>query len=224
MPYAGSPSQVDSAGQPPEVALISVNLSPCERDAGQPPGVALSGVNLRPPQATRKGWPYYTRRLHKPYDTFVSRRATPCGWPASRSHGLKLTPMGVALSGVNLRPPQATRKGWPYYTRRLHKPYDTFVSRRATPCGWPASRSHGLKLTPMGVALSGVNLRPPQATRQGWPYYTRRLHKPYDTFVSSRATPCGWPASRAHGLKLTPMGVALLYTTPCGAARAARLE
>src|SRR5579883_525423 len=27
-----------------------------------------------------------------------------------------------------------------------------------------------------------------------------------------RATPGGWPASRSHGLKLTPMGLALLYT------------
>jgi len=54
--------------------------------------------------------------------------ATPCGWPAAAGH-----PQGVALLyttahqrhecivysratplGVNLRPPQATRKGWPY--------------------------------------------------------------------------------------------------------------
>jgi len=34
-----------------------------------------------------------------------------------------------------------------------------------------------------------------QATRKGWPYSTRRLHKAYDTFVYSRATPCGWPGA-----------------------------
>ncbi len=136
-----------AAGHPRALQATRARCRPPARAAGHPQGVALLyrmgiraagradvsnvfsratpiGVNLRPPQATRKGWPYYTRRLHKPYDTFVYSRATPCGWPASRSHGLKLTPM------------------------------------RATPCGWPASRSHGLKLTPM------------------------------------RATPCGWPAAR----------------------------
>src|SRR5579885_85110 len=69
MPYAGSPSQVDSAGQPPGVALIGGNLSQCERQAGHPPGVALlytpgSHVAGRsyivgPPLAggLRRGWP-----------------------------------------------------------------------------------------------------------------------------------------------------------------------
>jgi len=65
----------------------------------------------------------------------------------------------VSCIGVNFRPPQATRKGWPYYTRRLHKPYDPFVSRRATPCGWPASRSHGLPLTLMRVSCEAFARR-----------------------------------------------------------------
>src|SRR5579885_1224785 len=80
MPYAGSPSQVDSAGHPQGVALRET-------------------------------------RLHRRHERIVYRSATPCGWPAWRSHGLQLTPKGVALLGVNLRPPQATRKGWPYERR-----------------------------------------------------------------------------------------------------------
>src|SRR5579885_1130795 len=97
MPYAGSPSQVDSAGQPPGVALIGVNLSQCERQAGHPQGVALIGVNLRPPQATRQGWPY-------------SRRAARVPWGA-----------------VVYRPPQATRKGWPYSIWAARAPWGAIV-------------------------------------------------------------------------------------------------
>src|SRR5579883_2779142 len=92
-------------------------------------------------------------------------------------------PQGVALLGVNLRPSQATRQGWPYYIRPLHKPYDPFVYSRATPCAWPAARSHGLQFTPM------------------------------------RATPCAWPAARSHGLQFTPM-----RATPCGLTRGGFLE
>src|SRR5579885_89918 len=121
----------------------------------RPPPPRQAGHRRRARQATRKGWPYYTRRLHKPYDTSVYSRATPCGWPAWRSHWLKLPPMGGTL---------------------LYTEHGCFVYSRATPCGWPAWRSHGLKLTP------------------------------------KRATPCGWPAWRSHGLKVTPMGVALLST------------
>ncbi len=32
-----------------------------------------------------------------------------------------------------------------------------------------------------------------QATRQGWLYYIRSIHKRHDRIVYSRATPCGWP-------------------------------
>src|SRR5579885_596194 len=53
--------------------------------------------------------------------------------PGSAGH-----PQGVALIGVNLRPPQATRKGWPYYRRAARVPSQAVVSRRATPGGWPA--------------------------------------------------------------------------------------
>src|SRR5579885_143512 len=35
-------------------------------------------------------------------------------------------------------PSQATRKGWPYYIRPLVEGDEPPVSRRATPCGWPA--------------------------------------------------------------------------------------
>src|SRR5579884_552765 len=35
----------------------------------------------------------------------------------------------------------------------------------------------------------------PQASRKGWPYYIRWLRKAHDTFVYSRASPCGWPAA-----------------------------
>jgi|SRR5579884_1676488 len=34
-----------------------------------------------------------------------------------------------------------------------------------------------------------------QATRQGWPYYIRRLHKRHSLLVYSRATPGGWPVA-----------------------------
>src|SRR5579884_2931889 len=45
---------------------IGVHLSPCERQAGHPQGVAL----------------LYTG-LHRRHERRVSRRATPCGWPAA---------------------------------------------------------------------------------------------------------------------------------------------
>src|SRR5579883_2478099 len=48
---------------------------------------------------------------------------------------------------------QATRQGWPYYTRAARTACGGVVYSRATPIG--------------------VNLRPPQATRQGWPYSRR---------------------------------------------------
>src|SRR5579884_3858259 len=48
----------------------------------------------------------------------------------------------------------------------------------------------------MWVSLIGVNLRPPQATRKGWPYYIRPLQRRHERHVYSRATPCGWPAWR----------------------------
>jgi hypothetical protein len=40
-----------------------------------------------------------------------------------------------------------------------------------------------------------------QATRKGWPYYTRPLHQRHGTIVYSRATPCGWPARGGGGLR-----------------------
>jgi hypothetical protein len=57
---------------------------------------------------------------------------------------------------------QTTRQGWPYYTRRLHKPYDTSVSRRATPGGWPAAAlserlwGHPLPVACIALALASV--------------------------------------------------------------------
>src|SRR5579885_2858523 len=63
--------------------------------------------------------------------------------------------MRATPRGVHFRPPQATRKGWPYYRRPLHQRHDRFVYSRATPCGWPAWRSHGLQLPLLGPALAG---------------------------------------------------------------------
>jgi hypothetical protein len=74
--------------------------SPCARDAGQPQRVApeaLPEARARATQATRNGWPYYTRRLHKPYDTFVYSRATPIGVNLSPCEGQAGHPQGVAL-------------------------------------------------------------------------------------------------------------------------------
>jgi hypothetical protein len=79
---AGHPRRVGQAthaasGRPPTPRRQATHAA-----SGRPP--TASG---RPPtprrQATRKGWPYYTRPLHKPYDTFVYSRATPCGWPVA---------------------------------------------------------------------------------------------------------------------------------------------
>jgi len=39
---------------------------------------------------------------------------------------------------VGSAPPQASRKGWPYYIRPLHQRHDTFVYSRASRKGWPA--------------------------------------------------------------------------------------
>ncbi len=49
-----SPCERD-AGHPLRVALIGVNLSPCERQAGHPPGVALL--------ETRRSCRLWSRRL-----------------------------------------------------------------------------------------------------------------------------------------------------------------
>src|SRR5579885_3330795 len=94
-------------------------------------------VHLTPPQATRKGWPYYIR--DSPGGTNAASRVGP--------------PLAGGPRSVHLTPPQATRKGWPYYIRPLQQRHEPPVYSRATPCGWPAWRSHWLKLTPMGVAL-----------------------------------------------------------------------
>jgi len=73
------------------------------------------------------------------------------GWPAWRSHGLPLMPMGVAcLMG-----------------------------------GWPASRSHGLPLMPMGVACLMAGGLPGARTA---------------SVTASAATPCGWPVGLVAGL------------------------
>jgi len=43
-----------------------------------------AGASAR--QATRKGWPYYIRPLHKRHECIVYSRATPCGWPGAASN------------------------------------------------------------------------------------------------------------------------------------------
>src|SRR5579884_3738718 len=58
---------------------------------------------------------------------------------------------------------------------------------------------------------AGHRRRARQATRKGWPYYTRRLHKPYDTSVYSRATPRSVNLSPREREAGHPQGVALLY-------------
>src|SRR5579883_811889 len=55
---------------------------------------------------------------------------------------------------------------------------------------------------PPGMALIGVNFRPPQATRQGWPYYIR-IVRILSGLLSSLVGPplaggllaAGWPAT-----------------------------
>ncbi len=58
---------------------------------GQPPGDGLRTIFFRPPQASRQGWPYSIRGGRAAGGAVVSRRASPGGWPASRSHGLQVT-------------------------------------------------------------------------------------------------------------------------------------
>src|SRR5579883_2601533 len=84
----------------------------------------------------------------------VYSRATPCGWPAWPSHGLKLTPMGVALlytmhlvSLIELCGPvvysRATPCGWP------------------APCGWPRRVACPLRVAPAGGLHTGMACTPP---------------------------------------------------------------
>src|SRR5579885_2370071 len=55
-------------------------------------------IQFPPSQASRKGWPYYIPGVRAAWKGVAYSRATPCGWPAARSHGLKLTLLGPSLA------------------------------------------------------------------------------------------------------------------------------
>src|SRR5579885_1824057 len=106
------PRQATVAGHPQGVALLYTSVAG-HRPAGHTPAarqVISPPQAIWPPQATRKGWPYYTR----PWQA-TARQATATGHtPAARQ---------VISPPQAIWPRQATRKGWPYYTRRLQQPY-----------------------------------------------------------------------------------------------------
>ncbi len=109
------------------------------------------------PQATRP------RTAHRP-------RGSPTGHPAP--HRPQATrprtahrPRGSPTGHPAPHRPQATRKGWPYDRQLLHRRHERLVYSRATPCGWPAARSHWLPLPPLGPPLAGGLRRVPTGFR-----------------------------------------------------------
>src|SRR5579885_930844 len=129
--------------------------------AGHPPGVALL--------YTDGSWRWWRERI-------VYSRATPGGWPVSRSPWLQVTLLGPPLAAglVQLRARQATRQGWPYYIRTARGAGGGSVSYIVGP---PlAGGLPGLSTThsrPATTQASRPGRPPGQATRQGWPYYIR---------------------------------------------------
>jgi len=111
-----------------------------------------------------------------------------------------------------LTAPQADRKGRPYYTRRWRRlpTWPRILYRPTARVGPTICRAHlyrgtGERGGSRPRARDGprsVNFRPPQASRQGWPYSIRAARAPWGGVVYSRATPGGWPAWPSHGLQL----------------------
>src|SRR5579885_2533775 len=66
----------------------------------------------------------------------------------STSHTIRPYIVGPPLAGGLGRPEGNASGGTLLYTE-----HGCFVYSRATPCGWPAWRSHCLNLTPNGLAL-----------------------------------------------------------------------
>jgi len=106
MPSAGSPSQVDSAGQPP--------------------GVVLIGVHFRPPQATRQGWPYERRGVRAAWGA-ASRGGPPLagglpgartGW-SERLWGWPYSRRAARGAGGAVVYSRATPGGWPALPGRI---------------------------------------------------------------------------------------------------------
>jgi hypothetical protein len=100
-------------------------------------------------------------------------------------------PLAGGLRGVALR------------ETRLHRRHERIVYSRATPCGWPAWRSHGLKLTPK------------RATPGGWP--ARGGPTIYGGSTSGTATsyrggprPGGWPARTRVAIPQKCMGAGIV--------------
>ncbi len=151
-----------SRRRPPESGR-GAESNPAAQDTGRPAAVGdrPHGQTMGRPAAVGD----------KPHGQ-TTRRRLPASHPPQATrvagHGQATPPQAARAAGhpqaTRRRPPapQATSKGWPYYTRRLHKPHGCIVYSRATPCGWPA---RGLR---------------------------RWSH-----IVYSRATPCGWPATVA---------------------------
>src|SRR5579885_802882 len=173
------PRQATVAGHPQGVALLYTSVAG-HRPAGHTPAarqVISPPQAIWPPQATRKGWPYYTR----PWQA-TARQATATGHP-----------QGVALL---------------YTSVAGHRPAghcDRPYARR--PVGHIPAAGH----TPAArqVISPPQAIWPRQATRKGWPYYTRRLQQPYivgpplagglprwSAVRRAYELPCGvWPAT-----------------------------
>ncbi len=110
---AGQPSWRQPRCRPAALQASRVAGQPRRRPAALQASRVAGQPRRRPP--ARGGPTIYERPAT--WEPGVYSRATPGGWPAWRSHWLKLPPM------------------------------------RATPGGWPASRAHGLQGTLLRVAL-----------------------------------------------------------------------
>jgi hypothetical protein len=99
-----------------------------------------------------------------------------CPWWPVPCGGLRASGLPAAICPRLSARAQATRKGWPYYTRTHRRTCRIVVYSRATPCGWPA---HGGLFPAVACALVAcprLSARAAQATRKRWPYYIR--HNP----------------------------------------------
>src|SRR5579885_1241979 len=154
------------------------------RSVQKPPRVSTPrGVPFRPPQASRQGWPH--------------RRSL----QAAAGH-----PPGVALLYTPI-PLRCWRTGAPYI---VGPPLAAGQPDAASVAcvglarhRWPASCWHGIG----GLRRAGTGFR---YRFWGWPFSTRYGRAAGGGVVYSRATPCGWPASRSHRLPVTLLGVACL--------------
>src|SRR5579883_1316673 len=100
--------------------------------------------------------------------------------------------------GVNLSRPRPPARGGPTIDERVVGLVEP--PRRVGP---PLAGGLHRARTGLSERLWGHphrrQLKPPQATRKGWPYYRRTCRRPCGAVVYSRATPCVWPVGNWPG-------------------------